>query len=183
MNSLTLPCSASRTDVLPTAPLKTAVLFLIFNRPDVTSQVFEAIRAARPPRLYIAADGARPTGPRARSAPKPESGRASRLALQSRRFSERKNLGCSGPSAAAHRLVFPAGRGRHHLEDDCLPVQSFSGMQELLEKYRHDQRVGQISGTWYLQQRSIKHGHAESFVFSKYGPIWAGLHWGGRERV
>ena len=35
--------------------LKTAVLFLVFNRLDVTKQVFDAIRQANPPRLYIAA--------------------------------------------------------------------------------------------------------------------------------
>jgi len=39
--------------------LKKAVLFLVFNRPDTTKIVFEAIREARPPRLYVAADGAR----------------------------------------------------------------------------------------------------------------------------
>ena len=40
-------------------PLETAVLFMVFNRPDTTTQVFEAIRRARPPRLYVAADGPR----------------------------------------------------------------------------------------------------------------------------
>ena len=39
--------------------MKSAVLFLIFNRPETTSLVFGAIRAARPPKLYIAADGPR----------------------------------------------------------------------------------------------------------------------------
>ena len=33
------------------------MLFLIFNRPDVTRRVFSAIREAQPPRLYVAADG------------------------------------------------------------------------------------------------------------------------------
>src|SRR5680860_1632642 len=39
--------------------MHTPVLFLVFNRPDTTAQVFEAIRVARPPRLYVAADGPR----------------------------------------------------------------------------------------------------------------------------
>ena len=43
----------------PSTPLQTAVLFLVFNRPDTTAQVFEAIRKAKPPRLYVAADGPR----------------------------------------------------------------------------------------------------------------------------
>jgi len=38
---------------------KTPVLFLVFNRPDVTARVFEAIRQVKPPRLYVAADGPR----------------------------------------------------------------------------------------------------------------------------
>ena len=45
----------------PPHPLGTAVLFLVFNRLDTTKQVFEAIRQAKPPRPYIAADGARET--------------------------------------------------------------------------------------------------------------------------
>ena len=38
---------------------RSPVLFLVFNRPDTTQRVFDAIRAARPPRLYVAADGPR----------------------------------------------------------------------------------------------------------------------------
>src|ERR1700704_722032 len=38
---------------------KSAVLFVIFNRPDTTLRVFEQIRAARPQRLYISADAPR----------------------------------------------------------------------------------------------------------------------------
>ena len=43
------------TDITLTSP----VLFLIFNRPETTQQVFSAIRKAKPPRLYVAADGSR----------------------------------------------------------------------------------------------------------------------------
>ena len=43
--------------------MKTAVLFLIFNRSDTAEQVFEAIRKAHPPRLYVAADGPRKDRP------------------------------------------------------------------------------------------------------------------------
>ena len=39
--------------------MQSPVLFLIFNRPDTTERVFEEIRKAQPPRLYIAADGPR----------------------------------------------------------------------------------------------------------------------------
>ena len=39
--------------------MKTAILFLVFNRPDTTKVVFEKIRQAKPPRLYVSGDGAR----------------------------------------------------------------------------------------------------------------------------
>ena len=39
--------------------LDTAVVFCVFNRLDTTRRVFETIRNARPPRLYIVSDSAR----------------------------------------------------------------------------------------------------------------------------
>jgi hypothetical protein len=41
-------------------PLSTPVLFIIFNRPETTQVVFNAIRNVKPLRLYVAADGPRP---------------------------------------------------------------------------------------------------------------------------
>ena len=40
-------------------PLQTAILFMVFNRPDTTEKVFEKIRQIKPLRLYVAADGPR----------------------------------------------------------------------------------------------------------------------------
>ena len=39
--------------------LSTPILFLIFSRPKITKQVFNAIQQAKPPRLYVAGDGTR----------------------------------------------------------------------------------------------------------------------------
>jgi hypothetical protein len=39
--------------------LSTPVLFLVFNRPDLTARTFELIRQAKPRRLFVAADGPR----------------------------------------------------------------------------------------------------------------------------
>ncbi len=40
--------------------LKTSVVFLIFNHPDITEMVFKATRRAKPPKLLVIADGPRP---------------------------------------------------------------------------------------------------------------------------
>ena len=37
---------------------QSAVLLLVYNRPDFTRQVFNAVKLAAPAKLYIAADGA-----------------------------------------------------------------------------------------------------------------------------
>ena len=50
----------------PTAPLRTPVLFIAFNRYDSARQVMEAIREAKPPRLYFACDGPRNEAEKAR---------------------------------------------------------------------------------------------------------------------
>ena len=39
------------------------ILFIVFNRPETTKQVFESIRIAQPEKLYIAADGPRENRP------------------------------------------------------------------------------------------------------------------------
>ncbi|GBD51337.1 hypothetical protein PN472_17760 [Microcystis aeruginosa CS-1036] len=43
--------------------MKTPVAFIIFNRPETTKKVFEAIRQAKPPKLLVVADGSRPDQP------------------------------------------------------------------------------------------------------------------------
>ena len=39
--------------------VQSPILFLVFNRPDVTALVFEEIKKAKPKKIYVAADGAR----------------------------------------------------------------------------------------------------------------------------
>jgi len=45
---------------LPKASFTKPVLFLTFNSPDTTQQVFSKIRQAKPPRLYVAGDAPLP---------------------------------------------------------------------------------------------------------------------------
>ena len=37
----------------------TPVLFLLFNRPEITQKVFDEIRKARSAKIFVAADGSR----------------------------------------------------------------------------------------------------------------------------
>ena len=42
---------------------QTPILFIVFNRPDTTQQVFNAIKDIQPKFLYVAADGPRANKP------------------------------------------------------------------------------------------------------------------------
>ncbi|PHR51629.1 nucleotide-diphospho-sugar transferase [Cycloclasticus sp.] len=167
-----------RDKFTPPKPLNTAVLFLIFNRLDVTKQVFQAIRQAKPPRLYLAADGAR----------KNTEGEAEKViavreyALQNidwdcevKTLFRDKNLGCKYAVSGAIDWFFEQEEMGIILEDDCLPSQSFFWFcEELLGKYKEDKRVFLISG--YNKQNIWKNIEFDYF-FSSFGGIWGWASW------
>ena len=167
----------SSNTFFPPHPLKTAVLFLIFNRPDTTRQVFEAIRKAKPPRLYVAADG--PRADKADEAEKVEQAR--RIATQVdwecevKNLFREKNLGCRVAVSFAIDWFFENEDEGIILEDDSLPSQSFFWFcEELLEKYRDDMRIMAVSGD------NFQKGPARnefSYYFSRFNHCWGWASW------
>lgn len=160
--------------------LKTPVLFLVFNRPDTTKLVFEAIREAKPPRLYVASDGHRIT----------KEGEAERVHevraiatnvdwdCEIKTLFRDENLGCKYAVSEAVSWFFQHEEQGIILEDDCLPSQSFFWFcEELLEKYKNDLRVWHISGDNF--QDGIKRGQG-SYYFSKFNHIWGWATWANR---
>jgi hypothetical protein len=64
------------------------------------------------------------------------------------------------------------------LEDDCLPSKSFFWFcEELLLKYRNDERVSMIGGFNYLEAQTKIN---ESYWFSRTTPIWGWATWATR---
>jgi len=165
----------------PPHPLNTAVLFLVFNRLDTTKQVFNAIRQAKPPRLYIAADGARVS-----KEGEAEKVQAVRDFIQQnidwdcevKTLFREENLGCKYAVSGAIDWFFEQEEMGIILEDDCLPSQSFFWFcEELLERYQEDMRVWHISGDNF--QEGIKRGDGD-YYFSKYNHIWGWASWADR---
>ncbi len=165
----------------PLHPLNTAVLFLVFNRLETTKHVFEAIRQAKPPRLYIAADGAR----------KSKDGEAEKVnavrdyvmsnidwECEVKTLFREQNLGCKYAVSGAITWFFENEEMGIILEDDCLPSQSFFWFcEELLERYKDDMRIGQISGDNF--QKGIKRAE-EDYYFSIYNHVWGWASWANR---
>lgn len=169
----------STTEIfVPPHPLNTAVLFLVFNRLDTTKQVFEAIRQAKPPRLYIAADGARAT--KEDEAEKVQAVRDYVIEnidwdCEVKTLFREKNLGCKYAVSGAITWFFENEQQGIILEDDCLPSQSFFWYcEELLTKYKNDNSVYLISGD---ARGPESFGMREDYGFCKYPLIWGWASW------
>jgi hypothetical protein len=155
----------------------TAVLFLVFNRPNQTKQVFEAIKSARPERLYVAADG-----PRTHKAGEEEQCRQTRAIATAvdwpckvTTLFRDDNFGCGAAVSQAISWFFQHEEEGIILEDDCLPHQDFFPFCEtLLARYRDEPRIATIAGTHFLpSQLAIDHSH----YVSKYFQMWGWATW------
>ena len=156
---------------------KTPVVFLVFNRPDLTARVFETIRAARPDRLLIVADGPRPN--------RPSDGA---LCTETRRIVSsvdwpcdvrtnfaQSNMGCRDRVASGIDWAFGLVEEAIILEDDCLPEMSFFRFcQELLDKYRDEPSVMHVSGA-NLHDDALPAEH--DYYFSRHAHIWGRATW------
>lgn len=125
------------------------ILFLIFNRPDTTSRVFEVIRTVKPSRLYVAADGPRPNF--SGEAEIVESVRNIATAVdwpcEVKTLFRDINLGCKLAVSSAIDWFFENEEHGIILEDDCLPCLSFFGFCEsMLHKYYDTKNVWMICG-------------------------------------
>jgi glycosyltransferase involved in cell wall biosynthesis/SAM-dependent methyltransferase len=157
--------------------LTTPVAFLIFNRPDTTEIVFEAIRQAKPPKLLVVADGARVDKEGERE-----------LCQQVRTIIDQVdwecevltnysdvNLGCRKRVSSGLDWVFEQVEEAIILEDDCLPHPTFFRYcQELLEKYRDHEEIMMISGDNFQFGRKRTE---YSYYFSRYGHVWGWASW------
>ena len=155
--------------------LSTPIAFFIFNRPDLTEIVFDAIRKAKPKKLLVVADGPR-------SSKEEEKCRQARAIIERvnwdcqvlTNFSE-VNLGCKHRVSSGLDWVFLEVEEAIILEDDCLPTLSFFYFcQTLLEHYRHEERIFMISGDNFQSGNSRT---KYSYYFSKYSHIWGWASW------
>lgn len=157
--------------------MHTPVLFLIFNRPDTTSRVFETIRQAKPPRLYVAADG-----PRKDKIGEKEKCEEVRSIIKKvdwdcevkTNFQE-DNLGCGKAVSKAITWFFEQEEEGIILEDDVLPHSDFFlYCEELLERYRNVEQVGFISGRNQLFEELTDE---ESYTFISINHVWGWASW------
>lgn len=160
--------------------LTTPVVLIIFNRPDVTERVFAEIAKAKPPKLLVIGDGARTD----------RAGEVEKI-IATRKIIDRVdwdcevltlysdvNLGCKQRVSTGLDWVFGQVEEAIILEDDCLPHPTFFRFcEELLARYRHDQRIGMISGDNFQFGYRI---NEDGYYYSRYNHVWGWATWRDR---
>lgn len=155
-----------------------SILFVIFNRPEKTRSVFSTIRAVKPSRLYVAADG-------------PRNKTEAELCLQTRAIIDEvdwpcevhtlfreENLGCGKAVSQAISWFFENEPEGVIIEDDILVDPSFFDFAgEMLERYRDEPRVMTVSACNFLPPELSPKC---SYYFSAFSHIWG---WGSWRRA
>ena len=156
--------------------MKSPVIFIIFNRPDTTKQVFEAIRKAKPPKLLVIADG-----PRQDHVDDFDKCNKTRAIIDVdwpceliTHYSD-DNIGCKVNISSGLDWAFSKVDEAIILEDDCLPHPTFFRFcDEMLEYYRDDDRIAMISGdNFQFGKKRTNY----SYYFSRYPHIWGWATW------
>lgn len=164
--------------VVPTAPpLPPPVLLVVFNRPDVTRAMVDALRQVGPRQMFVAADGPRPDHPE-----------DVELCARTRRvldhidwpcevevLAHEHNLGLQASMVSAIDWFLSKVDEGVILEDDCLVHPDFfTFAAAMLERYRHTPEV--MAVTSVNIEAAVDHGPA-SYFFASGGHIWGWATW------
>lgn len=157
----------------------TPILLLIFNRPNLTEQVFSVIRQVKPIQLFIAADG-----PRGDFDADIENCEKARIITEQidweckvNRLYHDYNLGCSLAPLTAYSWFFSKVQEGVILEDDCVPHLDFFNFTSLmLERYRNEKKIFSINGS----NLGYKLETGYSYTFTRYMNMWGWATWSDR---
>ncbi len=157
--------------------VKSPILFLIFNRPDTTEEVFLKIKEVKPKELYIAADG-----PRINNFSDLELCSKARAIVEKidwdckvNKLYRDGNMGCKYNVSSAITWFFQNVEEGIILEDDCVPSISFFWFCDtLLKDYRNDSRINIISGSNFLNS-TVR--NKSTYYYSKFAYVWGWATW------
>lgn len=157
--------------------LNTPILFIIFNRPELSKVVFERIREVKPKKLYVAADGPRDLKPKEKALCEETRQILKQIdwPCELKTLFRESNLGCGRAVSSAISWFFQMEEMGIILEDDIVPDLSFFPYcSQLLEYYKNDSTVMQINGCNFQQGQLRGDG---SYYFSAFPHVWGWASW------
>ncbi len=157
--------------------MNTPVALIIFRRPELTARVLEVLARVKPRQLLVVADGPRPGRPDDVAACAATRAIIDRVDWECdvRRNFSATNLGCGLRPASGITWVFEQVEQAIILEDDCVPHPGFFPFcDELLARYRDDERVMHIAGSTY---RHAPVPTPYSYCFSQFNGAWGWATW------
>lgn len=159
--------------------VNTPVLFETFVRVDYARQVWDAIKAAQPKKLYFYSN-------KGRAEKEGEIERNNEIRswvkeidwdCELHTFFRDECVDIYTSLKGALDWVFSSEPEAIVLEDDCVPTPAFfSFCDQMIEKYRDNMNVWYISGDQYLEKDFIK----DDYVFSHYHWMYGWASWRNR---
>lgn len=150
---------------------KTPVLFIIFRRKNTALKVIDTIAKVKPERLYISQDGPKNSN-QVKDIQDTLEAVLSKITWKCDLtvWTHDENLGLKKHIPEAFNKFFDKEEVGIYLEDDTLPSRDFFYFeQELLEKYKNDEKIFSINGTnFYPGKIKAK----DPYYLSKIGDIW-----------
>lgn len=153
----------------------TPIALIIFNRPYNTSKVIDILRKVKPSLIFVIADGPRDgilSDQKLCSEARNQINQIDWPCELRHRFLD-VNLGCGHGPAKGLDWVFSQVESCIILEDDCAPTYSFFDFcQEMLERYKNNEKIMMISGNNHLLgKKTIEDSYCYSIHTQTHG--WA----------
>lgn len=155
----------------------TPILLIIFNRPHLVQNLFDEVKKQKPKQLFVFCDGARK-----------DRAEEEELLQKSKDIFEnqidwdcdlktnylKENKGAGRAIVSAIKWFFENVEQGIVLEEDCFPHQEFfTYCEELLDKYKDNERVMFIGGNNFLDKTITDN----SYYFSANSHIWGWATW------
>jgi hypothetical protein len=155
----------------------TPILLVVYKRPDTTRKVFEVLTRLKPSRLYVAADGFNKNNLYEKERCEETIKIVSKVnwKCQIKTDFSQTNLGLRRRMVSAINWFFSNEDKGIILEDDCVAHPTFFKFcEELLDKYKDDERVMAVSGNNFQFNKKRTN---YSYYFSRFPHCWGWASW------
>lgn len=152
-----------------------SVALIFFTRPDLLKVTFNAIRSAKPKKLYLIQDGPRNPNDIAKIKECRDIAENIDWPCEVLKNYSEVNLGCGRRIYTGLNWAFETTEEVIVIEDDCVPSVDFLQFcKEMFERYKHDNRIDMICGMNHLD---VYNDTQYDYIFCNGGSIWGWATW------